>query len=380
MEKKIIVVTGEASGEIHAGRMLSELRSIAPKFQVSGIGGNTMQDAGVNIKVNFSQLSIMGMVEIIKNYRQIKNIFNKLLTYIECERPDLLVLVDYPGFNLKLARAVKRMNIPIMYYISPKIWAWHKSRIKKIKLYVDHMAVLFPFEQPIYEKAGISVACVGHPLVGAAITKLNFLQAKQKFNLNLKHRIIGLFPGSRNHEVKTLLPIMIKAVEQLHNHHCDISVVLPLAPGIAINIIMIFIEKTAIPIKIVKGHFYDLIKSCDAIVAVSGTVTLEIALLGIPHILIYRAESMTYLILKRLVNIPYIGLCNIISCKSLVLELLQHDVTSNRLHWEISNLMIPSRSDVKAKKIKQKVLTALGPSGGANHAAHQIIEMLKKGS
>ncbi len=376
-ERRIIVVTGEASGEMHAGRMLAELKRIAPKIQVSGIGGKTMQDAGANIKINFSKLAMIGIVEIIKNHHQIKKIFDKLLTDIEYERPDLLVLVDYPGFNLRLAKATKRMSIPIMYYISPKIWAWHKSRIKKIKYYVDHMAVLFPFEQPIYEKAGISVECVGHPLLDSAMTKLNILQAKQKFNFNKNNIIIGLFPGSRNSEIKTLLPIMIQAVEQVYYSHCNIIVVLPLAPGIGTNIIKIFIKKTTIPIRIVEGHFYDIIKSCDTIVAVSGTVTLEIALLGIPHILIYRVEPITYLILKWLVNIPYIGLCNIISSKQLVLELLQDDVTSNRLHWEISNLIIPQRGKIEVKKITQYVLTSLGPPGGANNAAQQIIKMLK---
>lgn len=378
LEKKIVVVAGEASGDAHAGRMLAELKKLAPEVSVSGIGGENMKAAGADIKVDFSELAVMGLVEVLKRYRHIKKIFNQLVAELENDRPDLLVLVDYPGFNLKLAKVAKQMHIPVMYYISPKVWAWRAGRVKKIKRYVDHMAVLFPFEVPIYEKAGVPVSCVGHPLVDAVKTELNTVQAKKKFGLDPEHRVIGLFPGSRRSEVEALLPIMVEAAEKIHQRHFDVSIALPLASGLDIETLKSILRKTKMPIKIVEGDFYDFTKSCDVVVAASGTVTLEIALLGVPHFIVYRVAPMTYRILKRLVKIPYVGLCNIVTGAPLIQEILQDDVTVERLEQEISGLIIRPDSKARANKIQQQVLTALGPAGGAQNAAQQIMTMLEE--
>jgi lipid-A-disaccharide synthase len=376
VEKKIVVIAGEASGEAHAGRMLAELKTMAPDIKVSGIGGDTMRAAGAEIKVDFSELAVMGLVEVLIQYRHIKKIFNQLVKELENDRPDLLVLVDYPGFNLKLAKVAKKLHIPVLYYISPKVWAWRAGRVKKIKRYVDHMAVLFPFEQSIYEKAGVPVSCVGHPLVDAVTTSLTTEQAKQKFALDPGHRVIGLYPGSRRSEVEALLPIMIEAAEKIYHRHFDVSLALPLAPGLDIETLKPLLRKATMPVKIVEGDFYDFTKSCDAIVAASGTVTLEIALLAVPHFIVYRVSPMTYRILKKLVKIPYVGLCNIVTGEALIQELIQDDVTVERLEQEISNLIIRPDSKARAEKIRKKVLTALGPSGGSQNAAKQIITML----
>lgn len=376
VEKKIVVIAGEASGEAHAGRMLAELKTMAPDIKVSGIGGDTMRAAGAEIKVDFSELAVMGLVEVLKRYRHIKKIFNQLVKELENDRPDLLVLVDYPGFNLKLAKVAKKLHIPVLYYISPKVWAWRSGRVKKIKRYVDHMAVLFPFEQSIYEKAGVPVSCVGHPLVDAVTTSLTTEQAKQKFALDPDHRVIGLYPGSRRSEVEALLPIMIEAAEKIYHRHFDVSLALPLAPGLDIETLKPLLRKATMPVKIVEGDFYDFTKSCDAIVAASGTVTLEIALLAVPHFIVYRVSPMTYRILKKLVKIPYVGLCNIVTGDVLIQELIQDEVTVERLEQEISNLIIRPDSKARAEKIRQKVLTALGPSGGSKNAAQQILNML----
>ena len=376
LEKKIVVVAGEASGEAHAGRMLAELKKLAPHISVSGIGGDSMRAAGATIKVDFSELAVMGLIEVLKRYRHIKKIFNQIVTELENDRPDLLVLVDYPGFNLKLAKVAKKMHIPVMYYISPKVWAWRAGRVKKIKRHVDHMAVLFPFEKPIYDAAGVAVSCVGHPLVDAVKTALTTEQAKAKFGLDPEHRVIGLFPGSRRSEVEALLPIMIDAAEKIHQRHFDVSIALPLAPGLDMETLKPILRRTKMPIKIVEGDFYDFTKSCDAVVAASGTVTLEVALLGVPHFIVYRVAPTTYRILKRLVKIPYVGLCNIISGEPLIQEILQDDVTVERLDQEISNLIIRPDSKARAATIRKQVLTALGPAGGAHNAAQQIITML----
>jgi lipid-A-disaccharide synthase len=374
-QKNIVVITGEASGDAHAARMISELKQLRPDINVKGIGGDNMRAAGAEIMVDFSALAVMGLVEVLKRYRHIKSIFNQLLVELKANKPDLLVLVDYPGFNLKLAKQAKKLGIPVLYYISPKVWAWRAGRVKTIKRYVDKMVVLFPFEVPIYEKAGVPVSCVGHPLVDAVKNTLTSKQAKIKTGLKLNRRVIGLFPGSRRSEIDNLLPVMLDAAERIQHRNSNVDVVLPLAPGIDETYINTILAKSAVPVKVVNDKFYELTAACDAIVAASGTVTLEIALLAVPHFITYRVSPISYHILRRLIKIPYVGLCNIVTGKPVVLELLQDDVTAERLETELTTLLTDQNSKMKAEKIRKQILMALGPSGGAHNAAQEVLNM-----
>lgn len=371
-----MVIAGEASGDAHAGRMLAELKALDPDISVTGVGGDTMRAAGANIIVDFSELAVMGLVEVLKRYRHIKKIFNQVVNRLKADKPDLLILVDYPGFNLKLAKVAKKLGIPVLYYISPKVWAWRAGRVKTIKKSVDHMAVLFPFEVPIYEAVGVAVTCVGHPLVDAVDKKKTTKQAKIKLGIKLNKRVIGLFPGSRRSEVEALLPVMLEAAERVQLRHTNVDIVLPVASGLNRDVIDAILAKSNLPVKVVTDDFYQLTTACDAIVAASGTVTLEIALLGVPHFITYRVAPMTYRILKRLVRIPYVGLCNIVTSKPVILELLQNDVTAERLEQELSSLLSNKESKQHAEDIRQQVLTALGPSGGAHNAAQLVIKLL----
>jgi len=377
-QQTVMVIAGEASGDAHAGRMLAALKDIAPDIAVKGIGGDTMRAAGAEIMVDFSELAVMGLVEVLKRYRGIKKIFNQVVAELKRDKPDLLILVDYPGFNLKLAKEAKKLGIPVLYYISPKVWAWRAGRVKTIKQYVDHMAVLFPFEVDIYQQAGVPVTCVGHPLVDAVQKNLTTKQAKIKMGFKLNRRVLGLFPGSRRSEVEMLLPIMLEAAERLQKQSSNIDVVLPIASGLNASLIEDIVAKSNVPVKMVEGDFYQLTAACDAVVAASGTVTLEIALLGVPHFITYRVAPITYHVFRRLVSIPYFGLCNIVTGKPVVLELLQNDVTAERLETELTTLMAGSESKKEAEQVRQQVLSALGPKGGAENAAELIISMLEK--
>ena len=209
--RQIFIVAGEASGEAHAARLVSALKQQAPHVYIGGIGGDAMRAAGADIVRDFAELAVMGLFEVLKRYPRIKSIFNETVSRLKRDKPDLLILVDYPGFNLKLAKQAKKLGIPVLYYISPKVWAWRAGRVKQIRQTVDHMAVLFPFEVPIYEQAGVPVTCVGHPLVDAVNSELDNAAAKSKFKLDPKHRVIGLFPGSRRSEIDALLPVMLAA-------------------------------------------------------------------------------------------------------------------------------------------------------------------------
>lgn len=374
--KNIFIVVGEASGEAHAARVITELKQLEPELAVSGIGGEKLRDAGVDVVVDFSELAVMGIVEVLKRYRTIKSIFNQVVERLKTQRPDLLILVDYPGFNLKLAKEAKKLGIKVLYYISPKVWAWRKGRVKTISQVVDHMAVLFPFEVPIYQKANVPVTCVGHPLVDAVTSQLTMTEAKAKFSLDENKQVLGLFPGSRRSEVHALLPLMIQAAERVVNQHPNTEVVLPLAPGLNSELFDSILTQTQLPIRVVSGDFYELTRSCDAIVAASGTVTLEIALLGVPHFIIYKVSPITYRILKRLVKIPYVGLCNIVTSKGVITELLQDDVTVAHIEQELLDRLNRDDSKAVAEDIRQQVLTALGPSGGAINAAKLIQGMV----
>ena len=373
-----MVVVGEASGDAHAARVITALKQRAPKIKVSGIGGEKLRAAGMEINIDFSELAVMGLVEVLKRYRHLKNVFNQMVERLKTHRPDLLVLVDYPGFNLKLAKEAKKLGIPVAYYISPKVWAWRKGRVKTIQRVVDKMLVLFPFEVPLYEQAGVAVNCVGHPLVDAVKRTLTTAQAKESLGIEKDNKVIGLFPGSRRSEVEMLLPIMIQAAERIKQQQPDIQVVMPLAPGLSKEILAPILLASRLPVQVVEGEFYELTSACDAIVAASGTVTLEIALLGVPHFICYRVSPVTYKILRRLVRIPYVGLCNIVTNKALITEVLQDDVTVQRLEEELHDRLNRADQQAVAEDIRQQVLAALGPSGGADNAAAQLLAMLSE--
>ncbi|WP_438971351.1 lipid-A-disaccharide synthase [Methylophaga sp.] len=377
-EQRVVIVAGEASGDAHAGRVIAALKQRRPDIQVSGIGGDAMRKAGAHIFTDFSELAVMGLVEVLKRYRHIKTIFNQLLSRLQEDKPDLLVLVDYPGFNLKLAKQARKLGIPVLYYISPKVWAWRPGRVKVIKRYVDRMAVLFPFEETLYNDAGVPVTCVGHPLVDAVKSELSVEKAKSQLDLNPAHRVLGLFPGSRRSEVDALLPLMLEAAEKIQHRHVDLQVILPLAPGLDEAYVAPFLKQTKLHVHVAKADFYDVTKACDAVVAASGTVTLEIALMGVPHLIVYRVAPMSYRILKRLVKIPYVGLCNIVCKQNLITELIQDDVTVENLDTELTTLLTHPQAKKRAEIIREQVLQALGPSGGASNAADVLIRMLDK--
>jgi len=376
LSNHIYIVAGEASGEAHAARLVAALKQQQPSIYIAGIGGDKMRAAGADISTDFAELAVMGLVEVIKRYPKIKGIFNQVVAELRRQPPDLLILVDYPGFNLKLAKQAKKLGIKVLYYISPKIWAWRAGRIEQIKRDVDHMAVLFPFEQEIYETAGVAVTCVGHPLVDAVQSELSQSAAREKFSLDNDLRVIGLFPGSRRSEISALLPVMLEAAERIEQRHFPINVVIPQAPGIDETYLHQYLAGSRLRINIIKDDFYDVVKACDAVVAASGTVTLEIALLGVPHFITYKVSPWSYRILKRLVKIPYVGLCNIVTKQPIIKELLQDEVTAVRLEQQLMDLLTHPQRLKQSEQIRQQVREALGPSGGADNAAKLVLSLL----
>ena len=337
--KHILISVGEASGDMHAANLIQEVKKIAPNTQFYGMGANLMHDAGVDIIVDASELSIVGGLEVITKFSKIREAFRIMQDALLHNKPDLLILVDYPGFNLRLAKFAKKAGVKVLYFISPKIWAWNQGRVEIIKKYVDMMAVIFPFEVDFYKKFGVPAIFVGNPLLKMVKPKLTCDAAKQAFHLDPSCKTIGLFPGSRKSEINYLLPIMLAAAKLLKNNNPNLQFLLPQANSITLNDLQPYLQSSPIKVRIIKDQNYDVMQVCDAIIAASGTATLEIAIMAIPQVIIYKKSWLEYQIARHLIKIPYIGLCNILANKKIVQEFLQYDATPENITREIEKIL-----------------------------------------
>lgn len=334
--KKIFIIAGEASGDQHAAKLVREIKQHYPEINFSGIGGSAMQAAGVNIITNLAQYGVFGGSEIIMHIGIIIRAYSAAKRSLIADRPDLLILIDYPGFNLRMAKFARKHGIKVLYYISPQIWAWKPWRIKAIRNTVNLMAVILPFEVEIYRKAKVPVKYVGHPLSQQVKPGMSAAQAKQFFSLNNTGKVIGLLPGSRISEIKRLLPVISAACEQLKQRYADCQFILPIASSLTpANIDKYLPAKVKPHIKIVQGHTYDVMNCCDAIIVTSGTATLETALIGTPMVIIYKLSSFSFALAKRLIKVDFIGLCNLLARKTIVPELIQDQTSVENIVAEI---------------------------------------------
>lgn len=337
--KHILISVGEASGDMHAANLVQAVKAITPNTHFYGMGASLMQSADVDIIVDANELSIVGGLEIITKFAKIRQAFRIMQDALLHNKPDLLILIDYPGFNLRLAKFAKKAGVKVLYYISPKIWAWNQGRVEIVKKYVDMMAVIFPFEVEFYKKFGVPATFVGNPLLEMVKPKLTRDAAKQAFNLDPNYKTIGLFPGSRKSEIKYLLPIMLKAAELLKKQNPNLQFLLPQANSITLDDLQPYLQSNSIEIRIIKDQNYDVMQVCDAIIATSGTATLEIAIMAIPQVIIYKKSWLEYQIARHLIKIPYIGLCNILADKKIVQEFLQYDATPENIATEIAKIL-----------------------------------------
>lgn len=334
----VLITAGEASGDMHAANLIHDLRKLRPNIKVDAMGGQMLRKTGANIVVNNNDLAVVGLVEVISHYPVIRKAFRTLQQRLVTHRPDLLILVDYVEFNLRLAKAAKKLGIKVLFYISPQVWAWRPGRVKKIGQLIDMMAVIFPFEADFYHQHNIPVRYVGNPLLGKVHASRSRAENRRHFNL-AEGPIVGLQPGSRRSEIQRLLPVFIETATRLKKRHPKLNFVLPVAPGIEANSI-----RSQLPndhsIQLIENESpYDVMQVCNAIITASGTATLETALMEIPMVMAYKVAPLSYAILKRLVKIPHIGLVNIVAGQEVVKEFIQHEATPSALEQEISNLL-----------------------------------------
>ena len=375
--KTVMIVAGEASGDMHGASLVREMLIIDPSLNFYGIGGNRMQDAGVKLLVNAAQTAVVGLTEVISKFGTLLRIIRQVKKSLDEMKPELVILIDYPDFNLNfVAPAAKKRNIKIFYYISPQVWAWRKSRINKIKKLVDKMAVILPFEVDTYAAKGFVVDYVGHPLLDLVKPAYSKQESLKIFNLDESKTTIGLLPGSRQSEVVKLLPEMLKATEILAQKIKNVQFILPLADTLEKKTVDDIVSEFIIKVKVISGQTYDAISCCDLAVVASGTATLETALLSVPMIIIYKISPLSYFIGKMIVNVKNIGLANIIAGKTVVPELIQEDANGNRIAAEAMDIL--TNGEKKQEMIKElaAIRSKLGDPGAARKTAHLAYDML----
>jgi lipid-A-disaccharide synthase len=371
-----MILAGEASGDAHAAEFVEEMLALRPDLQVSGMGGKAMLRAGVDLFFDSSIIAVVGLFEVLRHWGDIKRAMAIVRERMEKTRPQLLVLVDYPEFNLKMAQHAKSLGIPVLFYISPQVWAWRPKRIHKIGRLIDHMAVIFRFEKQYYEKAGIPVSFVGHPLVGKVNPGVNAAALRARLGIAAGARVVGLFPGSRHSEISRLLPLMFATAERLQAQDPSLRFVLPVASTLDFDEISRQAGASDIDICVTSDDVYDVIASCDAIVTCSGTVTLEIALLGVPMCIVYKMAPLSFLIMKRLLTIPHIGLVNIVAQREVVKELLQGDANPRAVVEELQRLLDDAEYRASIAEGLETVRRNLGSGNGARNMAELVLSLL----
>ena len=387
------MVAGEASADLHGSNLVKAMKASCPGVTFCGIGGANMKQAGVKILVSSSDMAVVGLTEVVQRLHTIFRAANKLKAILKAHHPDLLILIDYPEFNLYMARIARRLQIPVLYYISPQVWAWRRGRVKKIAKRVDRMAVILPFEEQFYRKRGVNVDYVGHPLldafklatrnlqqspeVGGRRSEVRSQKSKRQNPVSsIQNPVVGLVPGSRREEIRNMLPIMIRSAEILKIRYPDIRCLLPLAKTIEPEYIDSFIRKSSLDIEVHQGDIYEVLDRCHIAMVTSGTATLDTAIMAVPMVIVYKVTPLSYRIGKILIKTPFIGLANLVAGERVVPELIQDEVTPERLADEaltlIENEHVRNNMITKLHRIRKR----LGEGGASERTAKIALGMM----
>ncbi len=376
-EKNILIVAGETSGDIHAAALVNELSALDSNIRLFGIGGNCMKEAGVEILYHINKMAFMGFAEIIKHLPFIRNVKSDILLEVQKRKVKHAVLIDYPGFNLNLAKKLNNTGIEIIYYISPQIWAWGGGRIRKIRKLVKKMLVVFPFEEKLYKDNAVDVEFVGHPLI-KKLNAYNFLTKDDlftKLDLDPSKEILLLLPGSRQQEIRDIFPETIKAAAMLSDEF-NMQIVIACSSNIDENVFNSF--KKDYKFKVTRNHTYDLLKNAKLGIIKSGTSTLEAGLLRLPMVIVYKTSGITYRIGKSLVRLKNIGMANIILNERVVPELVQNEVNAKKIFSVgkkiLSDYFLYESIRTKLGEIK----SILGEKNASANAAQSIYKLINE--
>lgn len=368
-EPTVLLVAGEASGDLHAGALATELSRLRPGWRLLGMGGARMRAAGVEVRYPLTDLAVMGFAEVVSHLGGLRRAWRAALELLDRERPEAVVLVDYPGFNLRLAREAKRRGARTVYYISPQVWAWKPGRVRMVRAWVDRMLVILPFEIEWYARHGVAAVFVGHPL-------LDHIDALPRGPGVGAPARVALMPGSRASDWSRLYPALIGAAALIARQAPETRFCLPLADTARVEWLRKVPGADSVALELVDAG-YRTRAACDIAVAKSGTATLEHALLGLPTVIVYRTSALTYALARRLVTVPHIGMVNLIAGKTVCPELIQHDASPERIAAEVISLL---RDDERREAMRAEMLRvrdALGGAGASARAAAEVVKALE---
>lgn len=384
MNKKIMIIAGEASGDLHGAKLVNAMLAARPELAFSGMGGKELIAAGVDVLFDAKKIAVVGIAEVLSHLPDIFAARKILRTALKDERPALLILIDFPDFNLMLAKYAKKLGIPVFYYISPQVWAWRSGRVKTIGARVDRIGVILPFEEEFFRSRGLAADYVGHPLLDSVKSSIDRDEFCKNQNIGTDHLCIGLLPGSRQKEIATLLPILLKTAGRLQNQNKQqkkMVFLLPLASTISEAQIRengLDEYGQGLDVRLIKEDRYDMMAACDAAVVVSGTVTLELALLDTPMVVIYKVSNGTYRIGRLLMNkdLKHFSLVNLIADKEIVPELLQDEVTPERVEAELTTILFDPERRSDILKGLELVRNRMGKAGASEKAAELALSII----
>jgi lipid-A-disaccharide synthase len=372
MSRTVLLVAGEASGDLHGAELVAALREMDPTLRVTGVGGDKLRQAGMEILVDTASVATMGVVEVVSSLGRLLRAFRQLVRFLREQRPALLVLIDYPEFNMLLAKRAKALGVPVFYYISPQVWAWRRGRVKKLAERVDKLGVVFPFEEELYNTNGRRVATfVGHPLLDVVHPTRSRDETRRQYGLDVQGPLLALLPGSRKKEIRLLLEPALAAARQLRGEGWQAAVAL--AHTLTATDLREALDNRDPGVPVITGDTYNLVSAADAALVASGTATLETALLGTPMAIMYRVSPFTYALARRLVRVDHIGMPNIILGRYTFPELIQDEVVPDKLAAAVRDVCA-RRGELQAAAAELR--GKLGEPGAARRAAKLALEIL----
>jgi lipid-A-disaccharide synthase len=370
---RILIVTGEASGDLHGAHLVTALKALSPSLQIVGVGGASMRAAGAELVNDIPQLDVMGLIGLSAVTSMLKRI-GRIRRLIQEERWDLVVLIDNPGLNFHFARVAKGRGLKVVYYIAPQIWAWRRGRMRWIQRRVDHVLAILPFEEPLYRQAGVRCTFVGNPILDEVAPAYDRQALRREFGLSSDGPVIGLFPGSRKGELREHMPLLLETVRRLAQRHPTMQFLLAQASTVQDRLLQELMKDNSVPIRICRNQASEVMAASDLLVVKSGTSTLQAAVVGTPMVLFYRAPSwVTYRLARLLIRVPWIGLANLVAGRGIVPELIHDQATPDRLAQETERLLADGHAYEDMKAALLAVRKALGAPGASHRAAEAVL-------
>jgi lipid-A-disaccharide synthase len=373
---RLLVCSGEPSGDLYGAELVRHLRVARPDLDVFGLGGDQLLGQGAQLLAHVRDLAVVGLLEVVSHLRSLRRVFRAVLEEVDRRPPDAAVLVDYPEFNLRLARQLRRRGVPVVYYVSPQVWAWRRGRLGSIRESVERMLVIFPFEEAIYREAGIPVRFVGHPLVDLVAPPPDRAAFLRGLGLDPDRPILAVLPGSRPKEVALNLPPLAGGLERIHAARPEVQLVLALAPSV--DEVATRAVLGSLPVRLVRGDTHGVLGTATAALVASGTATIEAALLGAPLVVVYRLSALTYHLGRHLVRVPHFAMVNLIAGRRVATELIQADFTPQRVAEEGLRLLTDRAHRETLRADLAEVRSRLGGPGASARAAEEVEAALRK--